>query len=164
VKEQALIDFVSCYPSILSRSACSTSVAKGFLYNGMIDKNTKNWPDMKAILSTCKNRKLNEEEEEIIQFLFPILYEEQCDKGYLSDEFLEEIGFIPDKNFACDTVRRNALNTNESCQRDKCFPYLYQQELHKKVHFKMTEIMTHPCKLGTTENMHYQYEQSPHNY
>jgi hypothetical protein len=148
VKEQALIDFVSCYPSILSRSACPTSVAKGFLYNGMIDKNTKNWPDMKAILSTCKNTKLTEEEESKIIQLFPLLYEEQCEKGHLSDQFLEELGFTPDKNFAGNTVRRNALITNESCQRAKCLSHLYQRELRKKVLFdknakqvlKLTEL------------------------
>jgi hypothetical protein len=113
VKEQALIDFVSCYPSILSRSACPSSVAKGFLCNGMIDKSSRNWPDMKAILSTCKNTKLIEEEAKIIQS-FLILYEEQGEKGHLSDEFLEELRFTPDKNLAGNTVRRKALITNES--------------------------------------------------
>ena len=69
-KEHALIDFVSYYLSILARSVCSSSVAKGFLHNGMIDEKTKYWPDMKAILRTCKNIKLTEEKEDNITLLF----------------------------------------------------------------------------------------------
>jgi hypothetical protein len=151
VKEQALIDFVSCYPSILSKSACFTSVAKGFLYNGMIvDKSTKNWHGMKAILSTCKNMKLTEEEEAKIMQLFPLLYEEQCRRGHLSDEFLEELRFTPYKNFAGNTVRRNALITNQSCQRAKCLSHLCQQQLHKKVLFEKNAKQV--LKLTETRN------------
>ena len=133
VKEHALIDFVSCYPSILARSACPSSVAKGFLYNGMIDEKTKHWPDMKAILRTCKNIKLTEEKEDNIIQLFPKLYSEQMEKGHLSDDFLENLGFVPDKNFADETVRRTAVITNESSQRAKCLSHEYQRDLRKKV-------------------------------
>ena len=53
----------------------------------MMDENTKNWPDMNSILATCNNFKLRREEEEKIIEMIPKLYEEQMEKGHLSDEF-----------------------------------------------------------------------------
>jgi hypothetical protein len=125
--------FVSCYPSILAKSACPSSVAKGFLNNGMIDERTKHWPDMKAILRTCKNIKLTDKEEENIIQLFPKLYAEQMEKGHLSDDFLEGLGFMPDRNFSGETVRRTAAITDESSQRAKCLSHEYQRDLRKRV-------------------------------
>ena len=63
VKDHTFIDLVSCCPSILARSECPSSVAKGFLCNGVIDEKTKHWPDMKAMLRTCENIKLTKEKE-----------------------------------------------------------------------------------------------------
>ena len=111
-KEQALVDFISCYPSILSRSVSPSSVAKGFMYNGMVDLKSKHWPDMKGILATCKNIALTNQEEGRVKQLLPKLYEEQMQKGHLSDDFLEGLGFHPDRNYSGDTVRRTAAITN----------------------------------------------------
>ena len=105
VKEHALIDFVSCYPSILARSVCPSSVAKGFLCNGIIDEKMKHWPNMKAMLRICENIKLTEEKEENVAQSFPKLHAEQMEKGYLSNDFLENLGLLPDKNFSGETVR-----------------------------------------------------------
>ena len=149
-KEQALLDFLSCYPAILSKCASANSVQKGFVYNGMVDNNTKNWPDMNSILATCKNLKLRREEEEKIIESFPKLYEEQMEKGHLSDEFFEGLGFKPDKNYSGKEVRRLAGITNESCQRAKCLSHNYQRDLRKKVilEYKNKEVE----KVLTTRN------------
>mmetsp|Transcript_22410 Transcript_22410/g.25830 ORF Transcript_22410/g.25830 Transcript_22410/m.25830 type:complete len:192 (-) Transcript_22410:151-726(-) len=48
-KESALKDFISAYPSMIGRAAPTSSVAKGFLSNGMLDKRTMFWPDYDAI-------------------------------------------------------------------------------------------------------------------
>jgi hypothetical protein len=69
---------------------------------------------------------------------------------HLSDQFLEELGFTPDKNFAGNIVRRNALITNESCKRAKCLSHLYQRELHKKVLFDKNAKQV--LKLTETRN------------
>ena len=103
--EHALIDFVSYYPSILARSTCPSSVAKGFLCTDIINEKTKHWPDMKEMLRTCENIKLTKEKEENVAQSFPKLNAEQMEKEYLSDDFLENLGLLPDKNFTGETFR-----------------------------------------------------------
>ena len=51
--KEALIDFVSAYPSILMGSAKPLSVIKGFVHSGMLDEYSKEWPDFNRIINTC---------------------------------------------------------------------------------------------------------------
>ena len=55
------------------------------------------------------------------------------EKGHLSDEFLEGLGFSKDTNFEGEEVSRNAGITNECCQRAKCLSHEYQRKLRRDV-------------------------------
>ena len=73
IREGALVHFLSCYPSIIGRAAPSSSVASGFIYNGMIDGKSYHWPDYNKILGTCKNNEsIVKDDDTIKTFTFNV--------------------------------------------------------------------------------------------
>ena len=129
-KYNALVDFLSCYPTILSRAAPHDSTGAGFVSNGMLDDLTYCYPDLYKILQTCKTFKYTNEMEELVRSNFAELYEEQIRAGILSDNFMEGFGFLRDRDFNGNEIRR--ISECESWQRAKCLSCTYQRDLRKR--------------------------------
>ena len=94
----ALIDFISCYPTILSKAAPHDAVTAGFLGNGMIDGSSYTYPDMNSIIKTCKTVKFTNLMLSSVSKNFNEIYEEQLRTGHLKDDFIEKYGFKVDRN------------------------------------------------------------------
>ena len=82
---KALIDHVATMGDILTGVMTKKTVKKGFIVNGMIDKKTELYPDLHAILKTCK-REITKEEEELVFTSFPVLYKTMLDKGHIHED------------------------------------------------------------------------------
>ena len=156
LKQKALIDFLGCYPSIVSRACPTDSVARGFLLNGMIDKGSLAWPDIGAMLQTCKNKPRMNAHQGIIESKFSILYEEFQKKGIISDTFMMEAGIETDRNYLGEEVHR--FSDCEAYQRSKCLSHDYQRErrkdaVKKAVHDKMDNTVDDQKKLDALHDM-----------
>ena len=125
LKSGALIDFIGSYPTIVSKACPTSSVADGFITNGMIDRNSLAYPDIAKILSTCKNSKLMSTHQFVIKRNFTEMYEEFSKKGAISDKFMHKIGICADTNLANENVWRNS--DCEMYQRSKCLTHLWQR-------------------------------------
>ena len=86
--EAALIDHISCYPGMITRSAPADVVTKGFIENGMVDKKTQQFPDFYKLLKTCR-RKVTKEEENLCKDSFGPLYNYMAKHGHVPDEVFE---------------------------------------------------------------------------
>jgi len=49
---RSLVDFLSCYPTILSKAAPHNAATAGFIDNGMIDTESYSYPDLNSIVNT----------------------------------------------------------------------------------------------------------------
>ena len=125
-KESALVDFLGCYPSIVSKACPTESIAKGFILNGMIDSTSLSTPDISMILNTCNDKQSMNAHHQLIESSFPRLYEEFSQKGHLGDKILEECGFGCDMNYAHETTHR--YSDCETYQRSKCLSHSFQRE------------------------------------
>ena len=126
-KRSAMVDFLACYPDIIMKSASHKAVSSGFADNGMIDEQTSSYPDMNAIMRTCKSKAFTKKYEQIIGDNFTELYEEQSKHGILSDSFLEKFDFLVDKKYDGSIVSRTS--ECEAWQRAKCLSADYQRNL-----------------------------------
>ena len=119
VKRNALVDFISSLPHILSIAATPPNIKHGFVQNGMADKIRHEFPDYDALLATCR---MNPEvaDYELTEKSFPLLIQQQFDEGHIPDTMLEELGFPKDKDMDGNEVRREATITQEARQRAKC--------------------------------------------
>ena len=129
-QREAIVDHLVCFPSIVTRSHPIDGVMQGFITNGMLDKKTKNWPDMNEMLGTCR-RKLTTDEVDLVKKHFKYLYNVASEDGYIPDTVYDELGFIPDVNFNKEEVRKNPQITNESQQRAKELSHIVQKSLRK---------------------------------
>ena len=123
--KEALIDFLTCYPSMLGKSATCKGVQLGFLSNGQIDTDSHYWPDFHKILKTCKNKDLLKASNiEKIKTHFKQLYEYQVEHGHVPDSVLEITELPKDKDLQGNVVERLATITNEPCQRCKSISHI----------------------------------------
>lgn len=107
LKESALLEFLPCYPSIISNAAPTEAVACGFIDNVMIDMGTYSFPDYNSILRTCKSP-LTRDMERIVEEKFNELFVEQTTFGILFDSFMSSMGIIPDRNYLGFNVSRTS--------------------------------------------------------
>ena len=75
-KEGALIDFLTCYPSVISEAAPTDEVSCGFVDNGMIDISAYSLPYYTSIIRTYK-KPLYLDMETIAEQIFDELFNEQ---------------------------------------------------------------------------------------
>lgn len=93
-KNSTLVDFVTCFPSILAKVATCKGIKTGFLANGMLDTKTETWPDFDAIMQTCKKRSLlTKENIAIVTNNFKELYLHMVNEGHITDEAFEKFKF-----------------------------------------------------------------------
>jgi len=128
-KHSALIDFLSCFPSILSKAAPYDTAAAGFLDNGMVDSKLFSYPDLHTLIGTYKTIKFRTEVERIVNNNFNKLCEERLRAGQLPDTSMESFGFCLDTHYEGDWVMR--VSECEAWQREKCMSATYQRDLHK---------------------------------
>ena len=127
-KREALIDFISCFPDILSHSVSARAIKDGFLENGMIDKDSHSFPDFNAMLATCcRDPKI--EEYEVCRNSFPSLLQHQLKHGHIPDKIFEATGLPKDRNYAGEEVRREATISQESFQWAKTLSHDFQVQL-----------------------------------
>ena len=56
-KQGTLVDFLSSYPTIVSKGLSNKVIANGFIFNGMVNMKKNFSPDIYLILNTCYNTK-----------------------------------------------------------------------------------------------------------
>ena len=117
--KNALVDFLSTYPTVLQKACPNDTVMKGFIRNGMIDDGSLSLPDLEQVLRSCQNSNLTKEHWDRIISNFPALYEEASKEGLLTDEFLTNLGFKPDTNYAGQVIERPNAISCESLHRAK---------------------------------------------
>ena len=126
------MDFISCLPSIVSKAApTSKTDVDGFVNIGMLDEQTKCYPDIYRIMKTVR-RNLGDSEVELVEDNFKYLFEFQLDHGHISDDVYQTLGFPPDKDVEGNIYDRNAGISQESCQRAKCVSRPMQRSLRKE--------------------------------
>ena len=127
IKESALIDFLSTYPSVVARACPTESIADGFFMNGMIDTKSLSHPDITEILRTCKNKVSINANQATIHDKFDQLYNEVSNKGHISDDFLLSMGIAADANYS--NIRCYHTSLCETFQRSKSLSHIHQREL-----------------------------------
>ena len=65
-KHSALIDFLICFPSILSKSAPHGAAGAGFVDNSMVDIKLFSYPYLHAIIGIYKTVKFTTEMDKIV--------------------------------------------------------------------------------------------------
>ena len=98
-KRDLMIDFLSCYPEIITKSASHVAVSSGFIDNSMIDSRSSSYPYMHAIIKTCKTKEFTHKYEQIIKDNSTALYEEHYKFGMISDALLEGFDFYLDRTY-----------------------------------------------------------------
>jgi hypothetical protein len=127
-KRHALTDFISCLPDMTTKAVTRGNILHGFEANGVIDQNTKRFPDFDKILATCRMLPTQEEYDLCVRS-FPTLFEHQLQYGHVPDELFEELGFPVDRDTDRKEVRRHATITQESRQCAKNLTHVHQAEL-----------------------------------
>ena len=92
IKEKALIDFLSCLPEVLTKSATRSSIVHGFVANGLVgDESQFNskfaFPDFDKMLHTVR-REIHKVEKDLCKSTFQELLKIQ-----------EEHGCIPESDY-----------------------------------------------------------------
>ena len=80
-----------------AKSATRNGILHGGLENGMIDRNTKRYPDFNAMLATCKLDPSNKEYKLCIDS-FPYPFKLYLENGHVDDEVYERLGFPIDRD------------------------------------------------------------------
>ena len=68
-----MIDFLSYYPEIITKSASHVAISSQFIDNSMINSRSSSYPDMNAIIKVCKTKELTYKYEQIIKDNFALL-------------------------------------------------------------------------------------------
>jgi hypothetical protein len=116
----SLIDFITCAPEILTKSATATNIREGFLEAGFIDRKSYSCPDIEQIIYGTTRRNIFQEEYDNVLRNFTSLYKYAAKHGHVPDDILEAHGIPRDIDMYGKEVRREAAISNESCQRAKC--------------------------------------------
>mmetsp|Transcript_4826 Transcript_4826/g.7450 ORF Transcript_4826/g.7450 Transcript_4826/m.7450 type:complete len:135 (-) Transcript_4826:532-936(-) len=91
-KRCTLIDFIACIPQTMTRACTSKGILHGFLENGMIDSNTKRYPDYDRMLATCRSD-ISEQQYNLCLISFPTLLKIILEKGHVPDSVFADLGF-----------------------------------------------------------------------
>ena len=126
---KALIDHIVTAPDVFTTAMREKNLMKGFIENGMIDKNTLTYPDFKKLLQTCKLSDFKREYEDLIVNNFNELYELTNECGHIPEDVFNRLGFPKDTDYDGDTVERQAAISNEMQQRAKIISHKFQRKL-----------------------------------
>ena len=153
-KLSSLVEFLFCYPTILSKAAPYNAATAGFIDNDMINSKSYSDPDLDSLVKTCKTVKFTTQILGTIGKKFTSIYEEQVRTGHLSDQFMEGYGFKVDLNYVGDKIRR--VSSYEAWQRANCLSSKYQGDLRtRKVNVYALSGMTKLAEIQKNlSNMH----------
>ena len=104
-KHSDLIKFLSCFPSVLSKSSSHNATGVGFVDNVIVNSKLFLYPDLHTLIGTFKTVKFTSEVDMIDNNNFNELYEEQLRVNQLTGTFMERFGFLLDTNYESDFVR-----------------------------------------------------------
>lgn len=115
-----IIDFLATVPSTYCKAMSPKNVLVGFIGAGMIDSKSFTWPDINAIMKTCKNPDISTVcVQNTFKDNFEKMYNEQSEKGMLSDDFMLSIGVDHDRNMDGTVAAPKISNHNEASHRSK---------------------------------------------
>lgn len=130
-KKDALIDFLSVVPEIVTNAAKRSYILKGFLVPGMVDRKFNRYPDFNTLLSTCRRNPSEQEYEHCYRSFSPLFTKFQQD-GHITDRYLQELGFPVDVDSYGREVHRTATIAQEYMQRCKCLTHPVQKHLREQ--------------------------------
>jgi hypothetical protein len=111
-KEKALVDYLTCYPTMVSKVVTPTSVQRGFFENGMLSKerpdNKYAYPCFDGLLATCKTEMPNDLYAKC-KDIFPTAFEHATVFGEVREELYDKFAFQLTK-----TRRERSSQTSDS--------------------------------------------------
>jgi len=111
-KKNALINFLSCVPEIVTSAAKRDFIIKGFLTPGMMNDKYKRYPNIDTILPTCR-RNPSQQEYSLCHSAFAPLLKRFRIEGYIDDSYLQQLGFPIDIDKYRKEARRTATIAQE---------------------------------------------------
>jgi hypothetical protein len=108
----ALVDFLSVLPEMVTTAVQNEKIMKGFIGPGMINGKFNKYPDFNKMLATCR-RNPTRDEYTTCYSSFIELFNSFGRIGGLEDDVWERLGFPVDKNIHGDNVRRLATISQE---------------------------------------------------
>jgi len=131
-KSKALLDLLTCAPSIYYKAITSNGICHGAINNGMIDSKIYQFPCLSAMMSTLGHHP-TQQEYDIITKSLPILILEMQEKGHVSESTFDQLGFPMDERTNGEIFEQNATITQEHLQRAKSFTHHFQNNERLKI-------------------------------
>lgn len=120
--------FAERFPSMVAKGWNAQTCPKGFKHNGLIDCKMSLWPDVEKAFHTVK-RVVPQEEWDLFLIHFFELMTEFEEKGMITEETFDRIGFAKDTNA---TGEEEALSTDaDHMQRTLMLTHKFQLERRK---------------------------------
>ena len=76
IKHSDLINFLSCFPSVLSKSAPHDAAGDGFVDNGMVNSKLFSYPDLHTLIGICNTVKFTTEVDRTVRNNLNEVYKE----------------------------------------------------------------------------------------
>ena len=89
-KKKTIINFLATYPTIVTKAAKVEDIQSSFIKNGLLDSNTKVWPDINGLINTM-GKTVNQDEVSLIMSSFEECYKCTMMKGYIDEELFEKL-------------------------------------------------------------------------
>jgi len=141
-KKNALVDFLSCLPQMLTKAAKRSNIAHGFVANGLVgDEATHSseygFPDFDLMLDTVR-QEVTQEEYQLCRSTFSGLFQFQMKNGHAEETEHNRLGFPMDKDPSGQEVSKDHTTVSqESQQRAKCYNHEHQIDNRNERHSLM---------------------------
>ena len=129
-KMKAVLDFLGCLPSMLSKLCLAKHVTPGFTEAGMIDERSKQYPDVEKMINTCK--RMDIDKMGIFWKHFDELFKCAMEHGMVTEDILNKLGIPDDLDATGKVIKRDAGITQEHLQRAKSLSHAHQSMLRKE--------------------------------
>ena len=123
------------------------NIVDAFVNTGLLDEETKTGPSFNGILATIR-RNLSKDEVALCRAQFPNYFKIMDEKGIITDDELEDMGFPPDLNSKGEVVRRTATLSAENRQRAKVLSHPSNRRLGCSSGRRATSTASVPCFAG----------------
>jgi hypothetical protein len=135
-KTEALLDYLSCLPQMLTKAVSVNNLQKGFRENGMLSRNCYSqtpyaFPCFDSMLSTCR-KVMPIEIRNLCKEHFPTLVATAIKNGHVHEELYDNLGFPMDQDVEGNPVPKNQGISQEHRQRAKCLTHEHQVKLREK--------------------------------
>jgi len=138
-KKNALIDFLSVLPEILTAACSKDNIKCGFIQAGIVDKEFNRYPVFNKILATCHQQPTFEEYRTVVE-TFPDFLYIMNEKGHIEEEHFDVCGIRMDKDINGQDVFRTAGIAQESFQCSKCLTHFHRVNMRlERLHIIKTK-------------------------